>query len=149
MKRASPTPRRTVSAATSRRLLQAVQPTIAAATLNPSQLLALQAFDVAFRAGSFKASAQFLNLSPSAASHLTAIRTTPVAAPSLARRLDLRKPSDLRRAALIHVTAFPAAWPLWLEHAGVAKLKPARTISVDTFVAAMQAAEQGAGIALG
>jgi DNA-binding transcriptional LysR family regulator len=269
MKRASPTPRRSVPAATSRRLLQAVQPTIAAATLNTSQLLALQAFDVAFRTGSFKASAQSLNLSPSAVSHrirnleqalgaalfvrthraiaptaegkilaaatgrafaelarvgssaagraarqrlrlkvlpmfasawliprlagfmtrhpdvdlaiesssrnvdfeleafdagisvgdgtfegmtahhLAAIRTTPVAAPSLARRLNLREPRDLRRAALIHVTAFPAAWPLWLEHAGVAKLKPARTISVDSFVAAMQAAEQGAGVALG
>ena len=70
-------------------------------------------------------------------------------APSLARRLKLRDPRDLQRATLIHVTTFPAAWSLWLEHAGVAKLKPARAISVDSFVAAMQAAEQGAGVALG
>lgn len=249
--------------------MRAVQPAIAAATLKTSQILALQAFDVAFRAGSFKAAAQSLNLSPSAVSHrirnleqtlgvslfvrthraiastaeakilagatgrafaelarvgpsaagraarqrlrlkvlpmfasawliprmagfmtrhpeidlaietssrnvdfeletfdagisvgdgtfegvtahhLAAIRTTPVAAPALARRLKLREPSDLRRAALIHVTTFPAAWPLWLEHAGAARLKPARSISVDSFVAAMQAAEQGAGVALG
>jgi DNA-binding transcriptional LysR family regulator len=249
--------------------LQAVQPAIAAATLNPSQLLALQAFDVAFRAGSFKTASQLLNLSPSAvshrirnleqalgtalfvrthraidptpdgkrlasatgrafaelarvgspvvnrpgghrlrlkvlpmfgsawliprlagfmtqypdidlavesasrnvdfgveafdagivvgdgtfegltANHLAKIRTTPVAMPSLARRLKLREPQDLRRATLIHVTTFPAAWPLWLEQAGVPKLRPVRSISVDSFVAAMQMAEQGAGVALG
>ena len=268
MKRARVQPGRSGSAKAPRRLLQAVQPVIAATTLKPSQLLALQAFDVAIRVGSFKTSAQLLNLSPSAVSHrirnleqalgvalfvrthraieptadgkmraaatgrafaelaragspvfgksgrqrlrlkvlpmfasawliprlagfmtqypdvdlaiessssnvdfdteafdagisvgdgfegLTAhhlgqIRTTPVATPSLARRLKLREPRDLRRAALIHVTTFPAAWPLWLKHAGVPLLKPAGTISVDSFVAAIQAAEQGVGVALG
>jgi len=249
-----------------RRLLRAVEPGIAAATLKTSQLLALQAFDVAVRAGSFKVAAERLNLSPSAVSHrilnleralgvrlfvrghrtvamtvdgkrlaaatgkafaelaregtpaagkagrqrlrlkvlpmfgsawlmprlatfitrhpeielalesssrnadfdleeydagisvgdgsfdgLTAadIRTTPIATPSLVRQLRLRKPADLRRAALIHVTAFPAAWPLWLRHAGVPKLESEQTISVDSFVAAIQAAEQGLGVALG
>lgn len=262
-------PGRSASATSPRRLLQAVEPVIAAATLKPSQLLALQAFEVAVRLGSFKASAQSLNLSPSAVSHrirkleqalgvvlfarthraieptaegkalaaatgrafselarvgspalgrpgrqrlrlkvlpmfgsawliprlagfmtkhpdvdlaiesssrnvdfdteafdagisvgdgnfqgltahhLAEIRTTPVAAPAFARRLKLREPRDLRRAALIHVTTFPAAWPLWLKHAGVPELKPVRTISVDSFVAAIQAAEQGIGVALG
>jgi DNA-binding transcriptional LysR family regulator len=252
-----------------RRLLQAVMPAIAAVTLKPPLLLALQAFDVAVRVGSFKTSAQLLNLTPSAVSHrirnleqtlgialfvrthraihptaagkilaaatgrafaelaragspatgrpgrqrlrlkavpmfasawliprlagfmtrypdidlviesasrnvdfdleafdagisvgdgtfkgltahhLASIRTTPVTTPALARRLKLREPRDLQRAALIHVTTFPAAWPLWLEHAGVPKLKSARTISVDSFVAAIQAAEQGVGVALG
>jgi DNA-binding transcriptional LysR family regulator len=269
MKRARPHREASRSATAPRRLLQAVQPAIAAATLNPSQLLALQAFDVAFRAGSFKAAAQLLNLSPSAVSHrirnleqalgvalfvrthraidptadgkllatatgrafaelaragspvvdrpgrhrlrlkvlpmfgsawliprlagfmtqypdidlaiesasrnvdfgleafdagiivgdgtfeglttnhLAKIRTTPVATPALARRLKLREPRDLRRATLIHVTTFPAAWSLWLEHAGVPELRPVRSISVDSFVAAMQMAEQGAGVALG
>jgi DNA-binding transcriptional LysR family regulator len=257
------------ASAAPRRLLQAVLPAIASATLGPSQLLALQAFDVAFRTDSFKTAAQRLNLSPSAVSHrirnleqalglalfvrthrairptpegkllaaatgrafaelarvgpsgsaksgrqtlrlkvlptfasawliprlagfitrhadidlaiesssrnvdfsleafdagiivgdgsfegitahhLAEIRTTPVATPALVRRLKLRDPRDLARTALIHVTTFPAAWPLWLQHAGVPELKPARTISVDSFVAAMQAAEQGVGVALG
>jgi hypothetical protein len=54
-----------------------------------------------------------------------------VAAPSLARHLNLREPPDLRRAALIHVTTFPAAWPLWLEHAGMLGLAiMARPIAV-------------------
>jgi DNA-binding transcriptional LysR family regulator len=49
------------------------------------------------------------------AHHLAAIRTIPVATPSLARRLNLRDPRDLRRAARIHVTAFPTAWPSEVE----------------------------------
>jgi len=252
-----------------RRLLRAVEPSIAAAALKTSQLLALQAFDVAVRAGSFKDAAERLNLSPSAVSHrilnlervlgvklfvrghrvveltadgkrlaaatgkafaelaregtpaageagrqrlrlkvlamfgsswlmprlaafitrhpeielalesssrnvdfdleefdagisvgdgsfdgLTAhhladIRTTPIATPLLVRQLRLRNPADLHRAALIHVTTFPAAWPLWLRHAGVPKLETEQTISVDSFVAAAQAAEEGLGVALG
>jgi DNA-binding transcriptional LysR family regulator len=57
------------SSIATRRLLLAVQPTIAATALKPSQLLALQAFDVVVRVGSFKTAAQLLNLSPSAVSH--------------------------------------------------------------------------------
>ncbi len=44
-------------------------PKIAAASIRPAQLLALQAFDVAARTGSFKDAAQSLNLTPSAISH--------------------------------------------------------------------------------
>src|SRR2546430_1088514 len=55
--------------AEARRRLQARQPQAAAAALKPSQLLALQAFEVAVRAGSFKLAAQALNLSASAVSH--------------------------------------------------------------------------------
>ena len=83
------------------------------------------------------------------ADHLTDIRTTPVASPALVKRLRLRRPQDLERAVLIEVTTFPAAWRLWLRHAGAGERKPKRTISVDSFVASMQAAEQGAGVALG
>lgn len=81
--------------------------------------------------------------------HLAPLRSTPIAAPSLKRRLRLRHPRDLARAVLIEVATFPAAWSQWLQRAGVADLKPVRTITVDTFVAAIQAAEQGAGVALG
>ncbi|MFB9263481.1 LysR substrate-binding domain-containing protein [Bradyrhizobium erythrophlei] len=82
------------------------------------------------------------------AHHLMDVRTVPVGAPSLARRLNLRTAADLSRAVLIHVTTFPAAWPLWFKHAGETVPPPTRTISVDSFVAALQAAERGAGIAL-
>ncbi|HJQ55786.1 MAG TPA: LysR substrate-binding domain-containing protein [Vineibacter sp.] len=81
--------------------------------------------------------------------HLADLRSTPIATPDLVRRLRLRQPRDLGRAVLIEVATFPAAWSQWLERAGVPDLKPVHTITVDSFVAAVQAAEQGAGIALG
>jgi len=81
--------------------------------------------------------------------HLMEIRTTPVASATVAKRLKLRKPADLVRAPLIHVSTFPLAWPLWLEQAGVANMKPKQAIWMDTFGAALLAAEQGAGVALG
>lgn len=256
------------SGAITTRRLRSSAPRIAAATLKPAQLLALQAFDVAVRTGSFKATAHALNLSASAVSHrirnledvlgfalfvrthraieptvagkvlaaatgrafaelartglpaggagrqrlrlkvfplfasawliprlagfvakhpdidlaietssqvvdfdveafdagisvgdgifkglealhLAPLRATPIATPALARRLKLREPKDLARAVLIHVTTFPAAWAQWLERAGVSQLEPRRSIAVDSFVAAIQAAEQGAGVALG
>ncbi|WP_245350424.1 LysR substrate-binding domain-containing protein [Bradyrhizobium sp. UFLA03-84] len=82
------------------------------------------------------------------AHRLMEVRTVPVGAPALARRLKLRTAADLGRAVLIHVTTFPAAWPLWFKHAGEPAPAAARAISVDSFVAALQAAERGAGVAL-
>jgi DNA-binding transcriptional LysR family regulator len=104
-------------------------------------------FDVeAFDAGIGVGDGNFSGLD---AQHLAPLRATPIATPALVRRLRLREPKDLGRAVLIHVTPFPAAWLQWLERAGVAGLEPRRSITVDTFVAAIQAAEQGAGVALG
>jgi DNA-binding transcriptional LysR family regulator len=104
-------------------------------------------FDVeAFDAGIGVGDGTFAGLE---AQHLAPLRATPIATPALARRLRLRSPKDLERAVLIHVTASPASWRQWLQRAGVPKLEPRRSIAVDTFVAAIQAAEQGAGVALG
>jgi DNA-binding transcriptional LysR family regulator len=104
-------------------------------------------FDVeAFDAGISVGDGSFEGLD---ALHLAPMRATPIATPALVRRLKLRGPRDLGRAVLIHVTPFPGAWPQWLARAGVPQLKPAHTIAVDNYVAAIQAAEQGAGIALG
>ncbi|WP_244442178.1 MULTISPECIES: LysR substrate-binding domain-containing protein [Bradyrhizobium] len=82
------------------------------------------------------------------AHRLMEVRTVPVGAPALARRLKLRTAADLGQAVLIHVTTFPAAWPLWFKHAGAPTPHATRAISVDSFVAALQAAERGAGVAL-
>jgi DNA-binding transcriptional LysR family regulator len=81
--------------------------------------------------------------------HLAEIRSTPIATPALVRRLKLCVPADLGRATLVEVARFPTAWSQWFELAGVHNLKPQRTITVDGFVEAIQAAEQGAGVALG
>jgi len=83
------------------------------------------------------------------AQHLMDLHATPVATPALLRKLRLQKPADLGRAATIHVSSFPLAWPVWLREAGAGSLKPRQTVWVDSFEAALQLAEQGAGVALG
>jgi DNA-binding transcriptional LysR family regulator len=81
--------------------------------------------------------------------HLAEIRSTPIATPALVRRLKLRAPADLERATLVEVASFPTAWSQWFEQAGVPNIKSQRIITVEGFVEAIQAAEQGAGVALG
>jgi DNA-binding transcriptional LysR family regulator len=103
---------------------------------------ASEPFDAAVRVGD----GQWDGLS---ATHLIEIRTTPVATADMVKRLKLKTPEDLARAPLIHVTTFPLAWPMWFEKAGVAQAKAKQAISMDTFGAALQAAEQGVGVALG
>ena len=103
---------------------------------------ASEPFDAAVRVGDG-------NWDGLSATHLIELRTTPVATAEMVKRLKLKKPEDLARAPLIHVTTFPLAWPMWLEQAGVAQVKAKQAISMDTFGAALQAAEQGVGVALG
>jgi DNA-binding transcriptional LysR family regulator len=84
-----------------------------------------------------------------AADHLAEIAAVPIASPRLVRELNLRRPRDLERAMLIHVTSYPAAWSLWFKHVGEPRIEPAGTIAVDSFASAVQAAERGLGVALG
>jgi DNA-binding transcriptional LysR family regulator len=104
--------------------------------------LETEPFDAAIRVGD----GHFPGLEPV---HLMAIGTTPIARPRLIQRLRLRQPADLASAPLIHVSTFPLAWPVWLGGAGLGGLKAPQTIWVDTFGAAVEAAEHGIGVALG
>jgi len=84
------------------------------------------------------------------AQRLMDLHATPVAAPAVVKRLKLERPADIVRAPMIHVATFPLAWPEWLRQAGVASsAKPKQTVWVDSFEAALQLAERGAGVALG
>ena len=74
---------------------------------------------------------------------------TPVATPDLVQRLRIRRPADVAKAPMIHVASFPLAWPLWLREAGVGAVKANQAVWVDSFEAALQLAERGAGVALG
>ena len=71
----------------------------------------------------------------------------PVCAPKVAAQL--KTPRDLAGQTLIHVTARADSWPAWLAQAGVAGLKAKRNLSFDTVPAALDAAAQGHGVALG
>ena len=84
-----------------------------------------------------------------AATELVKIFTTPVCTRAMKQHFKLAKPFDLQRAPLIYVTAYPLAWPLWLERAGIRELQPAQSLWVDSFSAGVAAATQGAGVALG
>jgi len=83
------------------------------------------------------------------AQHLLDLRATPVATPAMVKQLKLRRPSDVARATMIHVLAFPLAWPVWLRQAGASNAKPKQAVWVDSFEAALQLAERDGGVALG
>ncbi|WP_245539823.1 LysR substrate-binding domain-containing protein [Reyranella massiliensis] len=81
--------------------------------------------------------------------HLLDLHAVPVATRELVRRLKLRRPADMVRAPMIHVVSFPYAWPQWLRRAGAGASKAKQAVWVDSFEAALQLAERGAGVALG
>lgn len=81
--------------------------------------------------------------------HLMDLHATPVAAPALVQRLRIRRPADVAKAPMIHVVSFPLAWPTWLRETGVGAAKANQAVWVDSFEAALQLAERGAGVALG
>lgn len=83
------------------------------------------------------------------AQHLMDLHATPVAAPAAVRHWQLQQPADVGRAPMIHVVSFPLAWPIWLRQAGAGTAKAKQAIWVDSFEAALQLAERGAGVALG
>ena len=81
------------------------------------------------------------------AKKLLDVSGVPVCAPKLLA--TLKTPADLARHTLIHVTARPDAWGEWLKGAGAPVLKGKRDLSFDTVPAALDAAAQGHGVALG
>ena len=73
----------------------------------------------------------------------------PVCGPTLVTGdSPLREPGDLRSHTIIHVSQTPDAWNEWLRQAGVAGLRPRRSITYDHLAIALSAAESGHGVAL-
>jgi DNA-binding transcriptional LysR family regulator len=82
------------------------------------------------------------------------LRTVPVAAPALVRRLKLGSPVDLLRAPLIRVSPFGTSWTDWARGAA---LDPAgferrpdepKGLQLDGMGASLRAATHGLGVAL-
>jgi DNA-binding transcriptional LysR family regulator len=78
------------------------------------------------------------------------LKTVPVAAPSLVRRLKLGAPADLVRAPLIRVSPFGASWTDWATAAGLdaTRFERRKGVQVDGMGAALRAAVHGLGVAL-
>src|SRR5690606_4514391 len=75
----------------------------------------------------------------------------PVASPALVRRLGLRRPADLARAAWLVVERPPRGedWPRWLAAAKAAGLEPQRRLVFESSSQALEAAVAGLGVAIG
>jgi LysR family glycine cleavage system transcriptional activator len=71
---------------------------------------------------------------------------TPVCAPALARRL--KRPEDLKSAALLRVTHAADDWPRWFQAVDLAGLQP-KGPKFDYYGQALQAAADGVGVAMG
>ena len=74
----------------------------------------------------------------------------PVCSPALLTgRGQLRRPAELADQTLIHNTAFPEDWPRWLSAAGQPDLTAKGDLRFDLGFAAIEAAIDGAGVAMG
>lgn len=78
---------------------------------------------------------------------LTDLSVAPVCTPALLKRL--RTPADLREVTLIHFSQFPQSWSEWLQAAGLPAFEPKHEVYFDSVSQAIDAAENGLGIALG
>jgi LysR family glycine cleavage system transcriptional activator len=74
-------------------------------------------------------------------------RATPVCAPPLAAALH--RPQDLSRTTWLHAETRPDDWRAWLQRAHLPRLRPASTLHFDHFYLALQAAQDGLGVAMG
>ncbi len=81
------------------------------------------------------------------ADRLMDVDVFPVCAPALGKQLN--SPHDLRAQTLIHVIGYDEDWHMWLSHAGIDDVSPTRGMQMDATVTALQAAQDGAGVALG
>lgn len=74
----------------------------------------------------------------------------PICSPSFLRdRPPLRHPRDLLKLPLVHMASRPSAWPDWFRAQGVPPTPlPRRDIEYGHFFMAMDAAREGAGVAI-
>jgi len=80
------------------------------------------------------------------ADKLLDVEVFPVCAPGL--REGLVQPDDLKGFDLLHVVGYSEDWHSWLRAAGATDVDPSRGVQVDASVAALQMAQEGAGVAL-
>jgi LysR family glycine cleavage system transcriptional activator len=82
-----------------------------------------------------------------AATKLFDVRPVPLCTAKIAAQL--KTPADLAGQTLIHLSSRRGVWSSWLRAAGCAGLRSKRSLSFDTMPAALEAAAQGRGVAIG
>ena len=84
-----------------------------------------------------------------AAHRMFQAKSVPVASPKLMNGpAALKRPEDLSRHTLLHDLVEPDSWRIWLAAADVKEIDPDRGMRFGTGAEAIQAAVEGAGVAL-
>jgi len=79
-------------------------------------------------------------------SHLFDAKLSPVCRPDIAR--NLKRPSDLANQALLQLYTASEDWQAWLTAAGVAGLHGRAAPKFDSYLLALEAANDGQGVAI-
>ncbi len=83
------------------------------------------------------------------AEKLMDVAAIPVCAPSLIKGENaITSPSDLSKQTLLHVMGYPEDWQMWLGANNIKDVDSARGIQLDSSTSTIQAAQEGAGVAL-
>lgn len=75
------------------------------------------------------------------------LKAVPLCTPTVASKI--KRPEDLSKATLIHLSVGSEGWPQWLARSGLAGLRGRSNLTVDTMPAAIEAAVAGHGVMLG
>jgi LysR family glycine cleavage system transcriptional activator len=75
------------------------------------------------------------------------ISLIPVCSPAVAANLDPERPETINDQVIIHYESKLDAWELWAQGVDLERFKPRGQLTVDSVFSALQAAEQGLGIA--
>lgn len=80
--------------------------------------------------------------------HLMSLEIQPVATPELAEALTKDEEQALQSQTLIRFSSRLDAWEQWAKSTNFADFKPGQMLTVDSMFSALNAAQQGLGIAL-
>lgn len=77
------------------------------------------------------------------------IAGSPMCSPAYAKEKQLKEVADIARCNLIGLPMVPRAWNLLADQAGIEPIEMAHSLSMDSLLGALRAAEQGLGMGIG
>ena len=77
------------------------------------------------------------------------LQVTPLCSPAFAEKHKLNKISQITSIPLIHISNMPTNWHKWATKFGISNIESSSNLNLGSYDAAIQAAHQGLGLALG
>jgi len=77
------------------------------------------------------------------------LQVTPLCSPAFAEKHQLNKISQITSTPLIHISNMPTNWQKWATRFGISNIESSSNLNLGSYDAAIQAAHQGLGLALG